>query len=342
MADTKKGSGSSSEDILKELDSFDKKFGDSKKPPSDMPIAIRVSPDEMKVYVTVQPPLDSAVEIDAGKVMEELKTVGVIYGVDEDAVKEIFTYGSYNVEVIIAKGIAPSDGTSASIEYKFNTSADKKVELKADEQGNVDHRAMNLVESVEEGALLAVKVPSIPGQEGMTCLGKKLPAKEGRDVAMPLGDNVKLTDDGLGVLAAISGQPTLRDGKIAVSAVYEVKGDVSYKTGNVNFKGTVVITGNVLSDFVVSATEDVEINGNIEKAKIEAGGDVRVKGGLYGLGDGRIVAGGSITIRSVESGILEANADIILQQSARSSVLMAGNDIILNNPKGSITGGRSV
>ncbi len=342
MADNKKRPGSVSDDILNELDQFDKKFSEDRKPPSDEPVAIRVTDDEMKVFVTVQPPMDASVNIDVAMVKEELGKVGVVHGLDEEAINDIFTFGSYNVEVAVAKGTPPTDGQSASIDYKFNTSDDKKVELKADEHGNVDHRAMNLVQSVEEGTLLAVKVPAVAGQEGMTCLGNKIPVKEGRDVPLPVGENVKATEDGLGLVATISGQPVLRDGKVSVSAVYEVRGDVNFKTGNINFKGTVVITGNVMSDFVVSATEDVEINGNIEKALIEAGGDVRVRGGMYGLGDGKIVANGSITIRSIESGILESNTNIILQQSARNSTLLAGNDIMLNNPKGSITGGRAI
>ncbi len=342
MVDKKKDSVPEHVEILRDLEKFDKKYSESMKPPSDEPIAIRVSDDEMKVYVTVQPPLDASVEINKGTVIEELKKIGVSHGIDEAAIDDIFTFGTYNVEVVVAKGTPASDGISARIEYKFRTSDDEKVEMKADEFGNVDHRERSLIQSVEEGALLAIKIPSVPGQEGMTCLGKKLPAKEGRDVPLPIGENVKPTDDGLGVLATLSGQPVLRDGKISISAVYEVKGDVNYKTGNVNFKGTVIITGNVLSDFVVNASEDVEIYGNIEKAFIQAGGDVRVRGGMYGSNEGKILAGGSITIRSVESGILEAARNITLSQSARSSTLMAGEDIIVTNPKGSITGGRAV
>ncbi len=342
MADRKKDSVPEHEAILKDLEKFDQKYSESMKPPSDEPIAIRVSEDEMKVYVTVQPPMDASVELNKNTVIEELKKIGVSYGIDEAAIDDVFTFGTYNVEVVVAKGTPPSDGVSARIEYKFRTSDDEKVEVKADEFGNVDHRERSLIQSVEEGALLATKIPSIPGQEGMTCLGKKMPAKEGRDVSLPIGENVKATDDGLGVLATLSGQPVLRDGKISISAVYEVKGDVNYKTGNVNFKGTVIITGNVLSDFVVNASEDVEIYGNIEKAFIQAGGDVRVRGGMYGSNEGKVLAGGSISIRSVESGILEAARNITLSQSARSSTLMAGEDIIVSNPKGSITGGRAV
>jgi len=139
----------------------------------------------------------------------------------------------------------------------------------------------------------------------------------------------------------MDGQPVFKDKKISVSPVYEIKGDVNYHTGNVNFNGSVMIRGNVQSDFMISATDDVEIHGNIEKAFVEAGGDVRIMGGIYGAGEGRIKAGGSITIRTVESGILEAGENITITQSSRYSTLQAGEDIILQNSKGSIVGGKA-
>ncbi|HOO56713.1 MAG TPA: FapA family protein [bacterium] len=329
------------EELLGELAQFDEKYESSHTAPQGESVAVKVSDDEMKVTVVVQPPLDSDVNLDKDLVLKELEKIGVENGIDEEAIEDIFTYGSYNVEVIVAKGIPSADGTSAKIEYEFDVSEEKKVELKKDEFGNVDHRETNLIESVEEGALLARKIPAIPGEEGVTCMGAKLPAKEGRDIPLPLGENVKATDDGLGVIATISGQPILKDNMVSVSPVFEVKGDVSYKTGNINFKGTVIIQGNVQSDFVVNATDDIEIHGNIEKAYIEAGGDIRISGGLYGSNEGRIVARGSVSIRSIESGIIEAGKNIVIRQQSRSSILMAGEDIILDNAKGSITGGKA-
>jgi uncharacterized protein len=330
------------EKLLKELSQFDKKYTDSMKPPSGEAIAIRVSEDEMKVFVTVAPPADTGKDVSREMIVDELKRIGVVNGIDEEAVNDIFMYGSYNVDVPVAKGTPPSDGISAKIEYKFDVTGDKKVEFKTDEFGNIDFKEMNKIDSVEEGQLLAVKIPSVPGEEGLTCLGKKIPVKEGKDIPLPVGENTKASEDGFSVIATVAGQPLLKDGKIIVSAVYEVKGDVDYKMGNVNFKGSIIVTGNVMSGFKVVATDDVEIRGNIEKAFVEAGGDVRIRGGMYGTGEGKITAGGSITIRSIESGILDAGSNIILNQQARNSMLMAGNDIILSNSKGSIVGGKAM
>lgn len=329
---------SAEDEILAGLDELEKQQDSSL---TGGPVGIRITEDNLKAFAKVSPPMDSAETVDKDTVIQALKDAGVTYGIDEAAIDELFQYGSYNVDVAVAKGKAPSDGTSAKIDFKFDVSGEKKLDMKQDEHGNVDHRESNTVESVVMGAVLAEKIPAVPGDKGMTITGVELPAKDGVDVALPIGEHVEASEDGMKVLAAMDGQPVYRDKKISVSPVYEVKGDVNYHTGNIDFNGSVMIRGNIQSDFVVRATDDIEIHGNIEKANIDAGGDVRILGGIYGSNEGRIKAGGSITIRTVESGILEAGHDITITQSSRYSTLMAGENIILKNLKGSIVGGKA-
>ncbi|MEW5947130.1 MAG: FapA family protein [bacterium] len=330
------------DEILSDFAAFEKQQAESADlPTAEEPVKIRISADKLKAVAIVLSPVEAAKEVTKEDLIAALKSQGVVYGIDEAAIDEIFQYGSFGVDVPVAKGKEPSDGVSAKIDFKFDISGEKKVELKIDEHGNVDHKAINLIKSIEEGEVLALKIPAVKGETGMTVTGATLPAKEGKDIPLPAGENVKVSEDGLTLTAEISGQPIYKDGKVSVSPVYVVKGDVSYATGNINFKGTVTIEGGVQSDFVVNATDDIEVHGNIEKAYLEAGGDVRVRGGLYGQSEGKISAGGSVTIRSIESGIVEAGKNIIITQSSRYSTLIAGEDIILNNVKGSIVGGKA-
>ena len=334
----KKKKANVGDDILAELDQFDQQ---SEAPDDGEPIRIRVSDDRLKAFANVTPPMDSDQSMTKEDVIKALEEYGVVHGIDDEGLEEIFTYGSYNVDVAVAKGTPPKDGQDASIELKFETSGAGKPKAKEDEHGNVDHRELNLIDSVEAGDVLAVKQPPVPGEPGKNVLGDELPAEPGKDIDMPLGENVEVGNDGVSILASKDGQPIFKGGKVGVSPVYEVKSDVNYATGNINFNGSVMIKGNVQSDFIVSATDDVTIDGNIEKAKIEAGGDVHINGGIYGATEGLITAGGSIIIRTVESAILEAGADIVIEQSSRYSTLMAGENIILKNSKGSIVGGKA-
>ena len=67
--------------------------------------------------------------------------------------------------------------------------------------------------------------------------------------------------------AAIDGLFTLTGGEtINVFPIYEVNGDVDYHTGNIDFVGTVVIRGNVLTGFRIRAAGDIRIVGGVEGA----------------------------------------------------------------------------
>lgn len=343
MTDKKKDKGEKGlgDEFLEEFKEFEaKQEGKHGRADTDEPVVVSISSDKLKATANVAPPLDSSEGVTKEDIVKALKEKGVVFGIDEAAIDELFQFGSFNVDVSVARGKEPSDGETAKIEHQFDTSEETKVELEVDEHGNVDHRSVLMIESVEEGAVVAIKIPAIKGEPGMTVTGETIPAVEGRDIDLPAGENVEVSEDGKSLVATIAGQPVLRDGRVHVSAVYEIKGDVSYATGNIDFRGTVVIHGGVQSDFVVRATDDIEIWGNIEKAQIEADGDVRCRGGLYGQNEGKLTAGGSVLVRSVESGIVEAGKDITITQSSRYSELLAGEDVILSNVKGSIVGGR--
>ncbi len=327
------------DDIIRSLDGFDKRIAD--KHDSDAAVTVHISDDNLKASVKVRPPVECDQDIDAKDVKKALKAAGVVCGIDEDAIREIFLYGSYNVFVPVAHGVAPTNGISARIDYKFNTKKDD-IRLEEDNYGNVDHHELNLVQSVAEGAVIAEKIPPRPGKPGTDVMGSETPALQGRDVDIVVGENAELSEDGQSVISKICGQPILRDGKLFVSPVYEVAGDVDFAIGNIDFDGSVLVHGNVLADFKVKAVYDIQVKGNVEKAIVEAGNDILIGGGLYGLNEGTIVAGGSVTIRSVESGNVEAGRNITILQASRHSNLTAGENIILNNPRGSIIGGKIV
>ena len=69
--------------------------------------------------------------------------------------------------------------------------------------------------------------------------------------------------------AAIDGLVTKTEKeKLNVFPVYEVNGDVDYNIGNIDFVGTVVIRGNILTGFRVKASGDIRVTGGIEGAEV--------------------------------------------------------------------------
>ncbi|HOO56255.1 MAG TPA: FapA family protein [bacterium] len=328
------------DEILKSLEEFDRE--QIKYHEDASPVVVNISKDKLRASVKVNPDPESETYLSEDDVKKALAGAGVVFGIDENELTEIFRYGSFGYFVPVAHGKPPTAGKDAEIDFKFKVKREKYIDFEEDEKGKVNFHELDFVQSVERDMPVAVKIPAGKGEPGMDVFGDEIPAREGRDIVLETGENTELSGDGLTVISKISGQPILRDDKLFVKPVFEVAGNVDFAIGNIDFDGSVLIHGSVLSDFVVRAVDDVQIKGNIEKAVVQAGGNVIVNGGLYGLNEGRISAGDSVIIRSVESGNIEAKRNITILQASRHSSLMAGEDIILNNPKGSILGGRLI
>ena len=61
---------------------------------------------------------------------------------------------------------------------------------------NVDFYNINLIQNVQKNQLLIEKIPATKGISGMTVTGLKLPAKDGKELVLPIGKNV-IADENL-------------------------------------------------------------------------------------------------------------------------------------------------
>ena len=115
------------------------------------------------------------------------------------------------------------------------------------------------------------------------------------------GRNYSLAGDELSVTAAMDGQPILKGKVIFVESVFIVQENVDYSVGNINFKGSVKVLGNVISGFSIKATDNIEIESVVEDRFRETGRDIFVKGGVLGANKGSIKAGRDIHMYFVEN-----------------------------------------
>jgi uncharacterized protein (DUF342 family) len=167
-----------------------------------------------------------------------------------------------------------------------------------------------------------------------------LPAKNGRDIALPLGKNVHVGDDGVTIIADINGQVVLSQGKINVESIYTVNGDVGLKTGNIIFLGTVVINGNVEDGFSVKAAGNIEVNGTVSKAELDAEGDIIVHQGITGKNSGTVKAGRSLWARFIENANVESGNMVVVSDGIINSQVDAYKQIICQGKRAHIVGGR--
>ena len=138
--------------------------------------------------------------------------------------------------------------------------------------------------------------------------------------------------------AAVSGRVEYQNDLIQVSSVYEISGDVDLSIGNIDFNGTVVVHGNVISGMTIRATGDVTIYGGVQDSSVEAGGDVTIMNGLQGRGQGTVVAQGTLSAKFIEQSRVRAGTLVRADEIVHSEV-ESGGDVQVTGKRGSVVGG---
>ncbi|MNN02404.1 hypothetical protein D3C81_1150630 [compost metagenome] len=193
---------------------------------------------------------------------------------------------------------------------------------------------------MQRGQLIAELVPPEPGKAGLAVTGEEIPFKPGKEARFKIGKNVVLNPEQTALYAAIDGLVTRTDkGKINVFPIYEINGDVDYNTGNINFVGTVIVRGNVLTGFRITAAGDIRVVGGVEGAELEAGGSIEITSGIIGYNKGHIKAGHNVKSGFIQDGNVYAGEDVLVTQSIMHSNIRAGRDVICSGSKGLIVGG---
>ena len=302
----------------------------------DGQVELSVSDDMMSASMTIRPAFGGR---DVGEVdiRRMLVSSGIVNGVDYETIKKGIEDHIFDRPIVVASGGYAVDGRDAGIEYMFPMG--KSIQPKEIDHDMVDFRELQAVFSVIRDEVLAVKTPARPGRNGTTVTGKRVVARAAKDTRFIAGKGTRFSPDGLQIIADVAGRPVLRDRTITVEPILFIKGDVDYDTGNIDFAGSVIITGNITSGFSVKASETIEIDGVVEECLIEAGGDVLIKGGIQGRNKGTVKAGGSASALFVQYGSVEAGGDIVATEVLHST-LSAGGNIHVSSGNGRILGGR--
>ncbi|MBW4083271.1 DUF342 domain-containing protein [Paenibacillus sp. S150] len=269
-----------------------------------------------------------------------LHSHNIRYGIQRDILQRI----SSNPEeyffnrVPIAIGQPSVNGTDGRVMFTVDLEEDRKPQEMAD--GKVDYKDLVRLHNVRKGQLIAKIIPPEPGKPGIMVTGEELPFKPGKEAHFKVGKNVLVDQEETAMYAAIDGLVTLTDkGKINVFPVFEVNGDVDYSTGNIDFVGTVVIRGNVLTGFSVKSAGDIRVVGGVEGAELISGGSIEITGGIIGYNKGLVSAGKNVKVSFIQDGNVVAGEDIIVSQSVMHSNIRAGHDVLCNGAKGLIVGG---
>ena len=202
---------------------------------------------------------------DEAKLKADLEKLKIVYGVRSEAWSDILEVQGAG-EVVIAEATVPLAPEHA----KLTDFVGEPQAFSESKSKNVDYFASK-VSLVQEGDVLARKIPGKPGIPGKDVFGKELPAAPYKDIQFHLKKNVVLSPDGLEVLASCAGQPVRLDERTyTVENVYVLQKDVDLETGSIEFPGDVFINGNVQDGLRVHAGGKIEIKGSVSHAEIRA------------------------------------------------------------------------
>ncbi len=312
-------------------------------PDAPLPEGVELYCDEQKLHLHVKF-LNG--DSDAGdgsgvaeSLLETLNDIGVL-GLDAGVVATAAGQNSEGKPVLIASGRPPKHGEHGKIEYTFDTERGDKVNLSEDEFGRVDFRELDSITQVKEGDVIAEIIEPTEGEPGEDVFGQPVPAQPGKPVphAARIGRNVALSEDGRKAIAKVTGLVIVEKGKLVVSALYKIGGDVDFETGNIKFDGDVTINGFVLEDFKVEATGSVQVAKNVERATVIAGTDIHVAGGIIGKEEVEVVAGQKITATYTNNASLKASDSITIKNEMVHSVARA-TKVFVHTGRGAVLGG---
>ncbi|MDR0325571.1 MAG: FapA family protein [Oscillospiraceae bacterium] len=297
---------------------------ESSKVPVNAKVTVRVTPDKRTAHAVITAPQNGGNNPTQEEIAAAIAEAGVIHGIKQEVLRILTRTHDYGKQELVATATAPGKGKDASIALHFT--AERELRPREMEDGTVDFKDLGLVTNVTVDEPLCTKTPPTEGTPGTNVLGEPIPATPGKDLVLPAGAGTKLSEDGLQLLAAISGQANIVNKRVTVSDMFNVEQDVGVATGNIDFVGSVRVRGNVTLGFKVKATGSVTINGMMDGGSVEAGGNVSVDNGFNGMQSGVIISGGDVRCKYLQNGKVSAKGSIftgaIIACTVRSGAML--------------------
>ncbi len=290
-------------------------------------IKLQISRDFLDAFISKTEQFNP--DIHVLDIKEALFERDIVNGIVVDEMIEGFIKSSgFKTQLFkIAGGVKPVQGQDAKLEFFFNTDYLKAGGL--DAEGNIDFKERGAIPHVEEGTVLAEKMPMVLARQGQNIYGDEIETLPGEDISLRFGKGAKLSEDGLKVLAEVRGYPKYSlSGVIFVHNEYTTSGDVDYETGHIDYDGNVNIKGCIKSGFKVRGADikTIELDGGI----VEAQGDVVVAGGIN---EGKIYARGNVFAKFIHNSEIICMGNVQVGKEIVDSTIESGGSCAIENGK---------
>ena len=265
-----------------------------------------------------------------------LKENGVVFGIREKTLEELAQGKRNYEEILVATGTAARDGRDGFFEYHFNPQPETRPIILPD--GSVDYNVLGKIELVSGGQLLVTYHAALPAVTGRDVLGNTIDAYDGKGLPPLQCKRCELDESGCQYYASTEGNVTVEGRCLTVTPIYVIEGNLDAATGDVDFRGDVLVQGNVFAGVTVRTTGNITVNGHVETANLFAGKDVILKNGMQGSGRSVIRAGGNVMARFLEQTQVFAGKEINTGAMLNCEV-ESGQNVVIAGNRGTIIGG---
>ncbi|MFH1157206.1 MAG: flagellar assembly protein A [Pseudomonadota bacterium] len=292
-------------------------------------VEITVSDDKTRAFIQVPQAMIGRCTVES--IRDILNQRNIRYGIVDEKLLEGFLKYATDPEkkFVVAMGLTPDPGKHARISYFFDTHYQTAGIVAED--GTIDFRDRGEIPFVKEDALLAEKLPLVPGRMGRDIYGDPIPVDEVDDRVLKPGPGTRISEDGLKLYATVAGQPSLDNlGTVSVFKELVIRGDVDFETGHVDFHGNVMVYGIVKEGFRVTC---VDLTANeIHGGQIELTGDLNVSTGIV---NAKVKVMGRVQAKFINNATISAFDDVIVMREIMGSEIVTGGALI--NAAGRIT-----
>ena len=315
---------------------------------------LSIAIDESQITATLSySPAYCGNEVEYENVLEELETLNLTEAqVNAELISQTLQAGEA-CSVIIAEGKQAINGEDARVEVLFNTDSEYGPETQDD--GTVDHYSTHTYVTVPEGTPLLKRIAPTDGTPGITVFGEVIDPVPGTDIQYELNETVKLDKNDFNILLARkSGHPIVKENSVFIDDTLTLN-QASLETGNVQFDGSVQITGDVKPNVRIEASGDIFVEGLVENAELISGNNIHVQSGVisnttvdneehaHGEYTTLIEADNDIHLKYCNSVEAHAGGSIFIDNYSLHSALKAQKEVVagVNNGKGILIGGEA-
>ena len=250
------------------------------------------------------------------------------------------------LEETIAKGLPARNGKNSKFVPLVPNALERILRPQTNEGERVDMRNLGEVICVKINTPVLRRTPPTKGRSGFDVKGNTISATPGEWVDFKMGTGTVVSDSDANLLmSSISGMPKYRDQVMNIDDTFICNG-VNVGSGHVNYEGAVLVNGDVTEKMQIKAAGDVTINGFVESAYIESGGDIIITEGAMGKvndkqGDFqcKLVAAGSIHVQHGQGIDIQCAGNITVGRQLAYSRLRCGGAVIvgqIDKPMGNL------